>query len=61
MVEVMISVVILTLCCGLLTSTLGATRIQRITLQEQSTAVEAARGVIDSRLNSYGLGARGLL
>ena len=51
LVELMISVVILTLCCGMLATTLSATGMHRSTNHEQGLAVEAARGVIEDMHN----------
>jgi len=51
MVELMISIVILTLCCGMLTSTLSATSLHRTTNRERAIAVEAARGVVEDMHN----------
>lgn len=51
MIELMISVVILTLCCGMLTSTLTSTRLHRTTNQQKGVAAEAARGVLEDMHN----------
>lgn len=51
MVELMISIVILTLCCGMLASTLSATSAHRATNYEQGLAVEAARGLVEDMHN----------
>ncbi|MFT7484560.1 MAG: hypothetical protein ACI9F9_000400 [Candidatus Paceibacteria bacterium] len=56
MVELMISVGILTLCCGMLASTLSSTGMLRRTNLERAVAVEAARGVIEDMHNcEYGI------
>lgn len=51
MVELMISIVILTLCCTMLASTLSATGVHRATNYEEGLAVEAARGVVEDMHN----------
>jgi type II secretory pathway pseudopilin PulG len=51
MIELMISVVILTVCCGMLTSTLSATNLHRATNRERALAAEAARGVVEDMHN----------
>ncbi len=56
MVEVMISVVILTLCCGMLTSTLTSTNVYKQTNRERMIAVEAARGVLED-MHNWNFGA----
>jgi hypothetical protein len=56
MVEVMISMVILTMCCGMLTSTLTTTRIHRSVNVERALAVEAVRGVLED-MHNWNFGA----
>ncbi len=51
MVELMIAIVILTLCSGMLASTLSATSVHRATNYERGLAVEAARGVVEDMHN----------
>ena len=51
MVELMIAIVILTLCSGMLASTLSATSAHRATNYERGLAVEAARGVVEDMHN----------
>ena len=51
LVEVMIAVVILTVCCGMLTNTIVATVTHSQVKREQAVAVEAARGVIEDMHN----------
>ncbi|MCB9914131.1 MAG: hypothetical protein H6828_03150 [Planctomycetes bacterium] len=47
MIELAISMVILTVCCGMLTSTITGTMHNNRLKNEQQLAVEAARGVIE--------------
>jgi len=51
LVELMISVIILTLCCGMLVSTHSATSVHRDRNRERGIAVEAARGVVEDMHN----------
>lgn len=56
LIEVMISMVILTMCCGMLTSTLTTTRIHRSSNAERAVAVEAVRGVLED-MHNWNFGA----
>lgn len=56
MVELMIAVVILTLCCGMLTSTISATNLHRTANAERAVAAEAARGVVED-MHNWNFGA----
>ena len=56
MIELMISMVILTMCCGMLTSTLSSTSTHRLANQERAIAVEAARGVLGD-MHNWNFGA----
>lgn len=56
MIELMISIVILTVCCGMLTSTLSATNLHRAVNGERALAAEAARGVVED-MHNWNFGA----
>jgi len=60
MIEVMISVLILTMCCGMLTHTLTATATHRRVNGERAIAAEAARGVLED-MHNWNFGAVYLL
>jgi len=47
MVEVMVALVILTMCVGMLTSTIASTTIQSTVNRENAIAVEAARSALE--------------
>ncbi len=51
MLETMISMVILTICCGMLTSTISATMQHNRIKRERQVAVEAARAILEDLHN----------
>lgn len=51
MVEVMVALVILTMCVGMLTSTIASTTVQATVNRENAIAVEAARAAIEDMHN----------
>jgi len=51
LVEVMVALVILTMCVGMLTSTIASTTVQSTVNRENAIAVEAARAAIEDMHN----------
>ncbi len=51
LVEVMVALVILTMCVGMLTSTIASTTVQATVNRENAIAVEAARAAIEDMHN----------